>query len=517
MKSGVLVTALILQTVVFESFAQGSDQLRTPIPKCSWTNVAWSLQKKKPKGDFVGVYQFSDTLVLWVWRSKNSLIIESTDGDMNLIANKKIEITHYSHEGAFDIDKVFRLGNNLCVLTSVMSKSIKHYFIYLQSINPVTLDLNNQVDFIGNSKIYNRYGEKFDFESSEDFSKCLIGLNDRTNNSNGYELIMLDQELHPIIKEVFKSDLEKSQIKSMDMNTNGDLVFILSHLEHTNGPDQLTKIISIVDGEIKNSEFNLSCKHNSGIELKFNSDQRVTVSGFYSDTVDYKTTGVYNTEYDPLQGLINEVNYYPFNYKDVTKYYSDETKLEVEENPEKRKLYQFDRFNTMELIEAENNYYLIGEQNRSSTNYSKNLGYDITTQSLGEVIAVKLSKTGEIIWVSRIRKYNYNVRNDNDGAFKMNYSESGLYFVYTDNLLNYLSEDNRKVHTVPYGGYYRGTAVAKIDSKGIMTKAFLFNVSNENLLSKIKFSSPIINSNGFNIMAEKKGKYKTVKITFSEN
>ena len=119
---------ILIAAVIYAGIAVNAQS------KCDWAELDWGEQMKRPPGHFWGTQKFNEDLYLSVWRDGLELHIVSTTSHMNLIKQREIKIEHEARKGKYYYERIFRLGDKLCVMSKIKVKKDEK-FIFDMVIN----------------------------------------------------------------------------------------------------------------------------------------------------------------------------------------------------------------------------------------------------------------------------------------------------------------------------------------------------------------------------------------------
>ncbi|MBC7537047.1 MAG: hypothetical protein H7258_15260 [Ferruginibacter sp.] len=215
------------------------------------------------------------------------------------------------------------------------------------------------------------------------------------------------------------------------------------------------------------------------------------------------TDGIFLAQLDASGKVVKYKNgYYEFPLEELTKFESARSKRRMEKKDDYEapniKVRSVDVLSDGSVFIACEEFYVVEHYNNNnrgiggfggvgiglgSSNYTYTFYYE-------DILAAKISATGQFEWLRKIPKKqrsgsrdSYQKKNPYRGTmgFKLISDASGFYFLYLDNKKNMEMEDDdvAKYHQDGFGGQ---VVVAKLDPKGLLTKALLFDTREEDVM-----------------------------------
>ena len=215
---------ILIAAVIYAGIAVNAQS------KCDWAELDWGEQMKRPPGHFWGTQKFNEDLYLSVWRDGLELHIVSTTSHMNLIKQREIKIEHEARKGKYYYERIFRLGDKLCVMSKIKVKKDEKFYYYISTIDPETLEIDPTPTFVGDMTfLRSSFKEMEDFVVSPDYSKLYFGHNNGTRDLKKfwYEIEIIDANFETVYSD--KIEIENNEALNtayIDFYKNGDVAIL---------------------------------------------------------------------------------------------------------------------------------------------------------------------------------------------------------------------------------------------------------------------------------------------------
>ena len=460
-------------------------------------------------------------------------ILEHFDKNMKFLKANEIEIMFEKKE--LDMEFIVFYGTELLVFSSFSNVKLKKNFLFVQTVNQNTLELNNdlkkvaEISFENKTKYNNGY---FGFEVSRDESTMLIyyKLPYEGKSNEKYGIHVYDVNMNELWhKQVVLPYSDKLfEVQDYKVSNNKD-VYILGKLyeekvkESRKGePNYTYKVIAYKDqGNLSvSSTIEITDKYIYELNIAINDNDQIIGTGFYSDGGS-GVKGIFFTRVSKITGEIEKQSYKEFGIDFIKQNLTVKQEKKIDKKIKKGnnvEMYQYDLDNI--VFKEDGGVVIVGEQYyvRSSTytTYSQNGGshtYTTYHYYYNDVIVSSISPDGDIVWTEKIAKRQ---RTSNDQGFYSSYALAvkgdNLFFVFNDNVKNYF--DNQQ------GEYFNGLAgglkssvvtMVTLDADGNKTKEVLFNTKDQEIIIRPKVCEQL-NDDELVIFGQKKKTQKYAKV-----
>ena len=546
--------------------------LNSFVPNNKIANVTWGAPIKVPAGKFIKTYDFGEGRLVHIWKDGLELNTLVTDDKLNEKARGNVEIEHMARRGKYYYEKIFRLGDEIYVLSKIKDKKVEKFFYYVQRIDPENTSkisqpiLISQMTFLKSAR-----KEVEDIQVSPDYTRLYVGHNNATADRSEfwYELKILDTELEEVYTD--RVELESSEalnVVDFKFNKNGDAAVIARRSDSKDAREKGKPFVYYTAAVLRNEELfryrlDLDEHHIADIQVTFAPDNGLILSGFYSSRSEFYVNGIFMVREDIDHEELDEIKYHEFTTEEITRFQSERKEKKASKKEDKGKEIQFYNYDIRNIEATSEGVYIIAEQfyvkqsssssnamNRSPTGHMTSSSSSKTTYTFNfmDVMVAKLNFDSELEWISRVPKHN-EIKTSTSGGFasptsnpfsfnnnsgtvspyllqywkrtgyiekacpysSYNYTikDDQIYLLYNDHLKNHTEYNPRKIIKSKKGGDQAVTCLAKINSEGLLSRSVLYNVKEEATFTQVRRCVPLDEEAGFIILGQKK---KTIKL-----
>jgi hypothetical protein len=447
-----LALVFLFNVLVLCAFAQESDadyEVHWSEPQKSHTYVVFRHYVGHIDGTSYGVYSKKAQVI-----GRIPAQIASYNEESGEVVMKELKVK--MDKKKLEYEAIIQLNDQLHFLTSCKDKKNKQNLIFLQNLNPVTLEgegtpreiasINYDGKGIGNDG-------SFGYVLSRDSTKILmyyeIDYSLSKNEKRGFHVFDQDFNLLWEKEVTLPFDGELFDVKDVEVANNGD-VHVMGKLyekrktEKRGGEPNYTYHVLSYQNEGK-SERETTVK----VEGKFLKDMKIAIdlegnvicTGFYSE--EYKKEeeggikGTYFMRIDHKSGELIARHMKEFGLDLVVLERSERMAEKIKRDAIKGKSVELKYFKLNELVLREDGgVVLIAEADfmNTVTRYSNNSGHSSDNiYSYKDILIVNISPLGEIEWATKIDKLQRS-RND-QGAFSsyaLTVRDDKMYFLFND-------------------------------------------------------------------------------------
>lgn len=467
---------LLILLVISLSWTSQSQEIKHQTEKSKFFNEVYEktkLVKKIPDGNggTFTIREYDEYIPGSSSKNSQGFIIEHWD-------NKNKSLSYKNHEIQIDkkgtISSVFINEGKLHVLEYVKNKKNKSVdcFVHIASSNQANFErkilfsvsINKFPGFLDAALKYytldnfnkDNYGN---ISFSPDKKKIVFNIDSYEKENEKHKILVFNNNLELMWEKEFIHPTKEKlfDLKRVKIDNNGS-VFILGKVynsrknkKNDEAPNYHFEIIKITENNVNSLDLNVGDYFISTLELKIKNDQ-LTCIGFFSKQNDDQLTGVsfFAIDMPTLHLLHSNFQEFPL------KFMEDKYGIEKENHKELKK-YSIDNIISTDtdeyLITAEEyytnaHYYFNGMGYRiGSTNFYVN-SYSSSTVSYKfyDIIVLRLSNSGELIWARNINKKQSSDKYLNEAlSYSTLINDNNVYlFLNANKKIGELS-DNREV------------------------------------------------------------------------
>jgi hypothetical protein len=435
--------------------------------------------------------------------------LEHYDTEYSLTKSFDLEIVEGKQKAK--INKTIYLKNKLFVFYTIIDQKNGKNTLFAKELDKQTLQPKE-----GNKTIrqFNSWGKnkntnsKSYFRFSKDSSKVLVafGLPYNEGEPESFGFVVLNHQMDILwqknIQIPYKDEL--MDIKSFRVDNQGNAyllgaVYKEKRKDKRKGlPNYNYEIFACRDNgnTIKQYPIALDDRFLTDMQIEILDSQSIICAGFYSEKGTVSIKGTYFLVLDANDKSIKTKSFKSFELDFITQNLSDkEVKktMRKQDRGNEPELYEYDLDKL--LIGKDGSAILIGEQFFVRTDRSFiSSGASITTQHYyyNDIIAVKISPLGEIMWTQKIPKSQHTV---DDGGFYSSYAlaivNGKICFIFNDSPKNIgMTKQERPANYVPTGSV---VVIASIDQNGNLMKQPIFNSTDLAVITRPKVCEQISN------------------------
>ncbi len=417
---------------------------------------------------------------------KATFFIEKYDYQLKLI--KSIDLDAVLERGGYEYHFIDYQNEKIQLYITQYNYDQKSRTLFAQAVDKESLlPVGTPIELYRNTdlKSSNFKGELYASSVSPNtmFNFLLIESDIKDKDSRNLVLLSFDQDHNKMWGNELNIPFPKKYVDVMSVKVdNFNQAHILVKIKNEMNPQlyQL-KIYSIVDnGSVtKEMMLNVPDKHLSNIQTASFSKNELVCAGFYSNQQYSSIAGTFYFKLDFERQQILEEKFEEFEIDFITQFMSGKNARKMEKREKKGKDVEMPDYKLDELIiKDDGSILLIAEQFRVDvvTSYYGQYGGSTTTYyfNYNDIIIVNYSKEGDVQWMTKIPKAQ---RTAGDEGFYSSYSmimqDDDLYFIYNDNLDNFLLDDVKKIRNYVPTSTNSATMISHIDQDGIHKKEVL--------------------------------------------
>lgn len=371
-------------------------------------------------------------------------IINKFDSNMKLVLSKKVPMkTGIYKLGMYRAPLDMKMIDNRLIQTvSTLDKNTGTRSIYLIEYEKDNLTQGNTLEvgsFPEKGKQKNDVTSFFDPKNNQEFA--LVVQSAMGSGKSKATLFVVNNELNQTLKTEFdvEGDYEKTSFGNYIISEKS-IAFTCKTRGGKEESDKLDfYLIDRKSEDLKQFEISLGDIGNniSDFECALDESGKLHISGFYSSGVKKSddSGGVFTQIYDTKTGEKISEDIHPFTFDFITENMSEKQKNKTEKKMNKGKDYDIYEYLVREVIPNKNgSSILVAERFRYyETSYTDSKGNRHTTPHYlhADLITVRTSKTGEIEWVQRFKKYHH-ATNALAGQMLFHNVEDHFYVVYME-------------------------------------------------------------------------------------
>ncbi|NQY09468.1 MAG: hypothetical protein HRT71_08130 [Flavobacteriales bacterium] len=429
----------------------------------------------------------------------------------------------------------FHLNENLYIYSSFRNQRLKINFLFVQTLNKETLQLNNDIQKIAEINYENKNklnAGRFSFKISRDSTKVLVHYH-MPHDKGAKEKLgfhVYDNEMKPIWNKVVTLPYLEELFNTMDyeISNTGD-IYVLGRIYKEKqklffyGKRNFNYHIlsySNTGSVVREYPVKIEGKFLTDMQIAINRDRDIICAGFYSDE---GTTSINGSYFLKIGGVSKEImakNFKEFGMDFITQTMTEKQKKKTNKKVDKGKsveMYEYDLNNI--ILKDDGGAMLIGQQFyiKVHTTTSTVNGQTTTTTTyyyyFNDIIVINFSAAGEVLWTEKIAKRQVTT---NDGGFWSSYVLSvvgdKLFFVFNDNPKNLFLKPGDRVESFRRG---KGSiaVLVELDNEGNQTREALYRASEAGILARPMVCTQI-SKNEMILFGQKKKIHRFSKITF---
>lgn len=441
-------------------------------------------------------------------------IINKWDKDMNLIEAGEVPMKTNDYKlGAYRPGIFKIIGNKLIHIIEYKNKKIAKMEIFITEYDKNTFAVKN-------TQKITSYNYKNKMESnvtviaspgnqSEFGIMALVGKRDESKTKA--EIFIFNDELESVYEEELEFDaqiyslriineiIDENSLSFVDINRpirekrNDDIEpdVVTFHMLGRETGDHIVMPIQLDEIERNISDF----------EFTFNDAGQLFISGFYQAVGEKNNDvgGAFTQLYDLSKEELIDQSTLPFGFEFLTENASAKSKKRAAKRSAKGKSFDPYQYLVRHVIANEDgSSTLVGECYRYYTvTTTDSQGRTRTTHHYihGDLIIMRTSENGEILWVERMQKYVHSTGTD---------------------MGQFIFHDNDKTFEIIYGGG-RSLTIAQIDKEdGSSEKEVVFTKEDLDKMTFVMNNANQIGNHSYTIQARRGKKTKLLKVEFDQ-
>ena len=459
---------------------------------------------------------------------KSECVISKFDFNQNLIHSKEL-FSHYNGKRTFSMD-VKMLNDKLYLFSSIDDVRNGKYYLFCQNIDKKNFELTEkQIPISEIEHIHGSRAENWKIVTSSDQQKTLLYTkrNERKSETVNYELIVLDGEMKTVWKNRTEIPYSPDFFEDTELWLSNDGTVVLNGKLYNDKPIDRKRgkkgfvhksfLCSGKSTNVKELNINLGDKLISEIKILSLAESELACRGFYSDISTKGLAGVFSFLYNIETGKIRSLVTSELSLDEITKYWKDKEILRAEARAEKGLSVELFDYKLKNIVfNEDSSYYMIAEE-CYTIDFLEAVSKDSPYQRVphyyyDDIIIIKISPNGKIIWADKILKKQENTYDLNEyHSYAYAVNKGNLYFAFNDHKSNANKSESRKLTRYTYSGRKDGyTVLVKINNKGEQEKSRLFDNGTITRLA----ACGQINNNLFIIHGLRNSKNKFAKISF---
>ncbi len=494
--------------------------------------------KESKKERFAGIISTDKTGYYAIRSKKSTHFLEHYNKKLNKTLFTELNLK----EGKKDKDYEFTLSlnNKIYVFSSFKNQKLKKKFLFSQSVNKKTLQVNNdlkkiaEIDYSSKSR-YKSGG--FSYEVSPDSSKVLIhyGLPYKKDENQKIGFHVLDVSTKQLwAKKMNAPHKSLSNIQDYRVDNDGN-VHILGIVyegdtrkyKRRGKPNYHYEIVSYYSKgtTVKKYPVKIEGKFLTDMQIQIGTNQNIICAGFYSSQGTWSVEGTYFLKINKNSRKIVSKNFKKFDIDFITQNMSVREEKRTKKKKAKGKNVELYEYDLDELIiKPDGSVYLIGEQyyvRVVTTTTTDSNGNTRTTTTYhyyyNDIIVINFSAAGEVKWAEKILKKQHTI---NDGGFYSSYvaciDGDNIFFVFNDHVKNLYENDKNKYSYFTKSKKSSTLVMVEINNKGQEKKEVVFDAKNYPILVRPLMSSQV-SKNEVILLGQRKKVNKLTKLTFKKS
>ncbi|MCP4521332.1 MAG: hypothetical protein GY827_06530 [Cytophagales bacterium] len=493
--------------------------------------------KQSKKEIFTGIIA-SDSKAYYAVRVRGSkTFLEEYDKKLNQARSVELNLREGKRRKTYEFST--ELDNKIYIFSSFKNKKLKKKFLFAQSVNKTTLQVNNdtkkiaEIDY-SSKKWYSSSGVFLPYLSA-DSSKLLVQ----------YALPYKKREPQKFGISVFDKSLKKLWSKDIKF-PYGELFSVSSYKVDNEGNVHVLGIVydevrkSIRGGEA-NYRYEILSYYNNGkqqkkypvkLEGKFlnamqiavgGANQNIVCAGFYSNKAGNGVEGTFLVKINKNSKQIVAKKFKKFDLDFITQNMTERQKKKAKKKASKGKgveLYQY--YLDDLIVKPDGSVYLIGEQyytrvvTHTTTDANGNMRTSTTTYYyFNDIIVVNFGVSGDVVWTEKIVKRQ---KTTNDGGQYSSYAYcmegNNIYFVFNDHVDNLILNDEGDYSYFNTSRKRSALVMVEVGNRGKKKKQVIFQGKKEYRILTKPSSATQVSKNELILLGQSGKKNQLTKLTF---
>ncbi len=442
-----------------------------------------------------------------------------------------LDLDHMDERHETILSKIIHWNNKLYVFYSTVDQRSKLISLCAKELNKQTLKprtgnkLIRQFSTAGKNK--NLYSKSY-YRFSADSSKLLIccGLPYADYDSESFSFIVLDITLNVAWQRTidipYSDDL--FDVKSFRVDNQGNAyllgaVYNQKRKETRNGLLNYSfEIFACRDNgsTVHHYPINLKDKFLTDMQIEILDNQNIACAGFFSLGSATSIIGAYFIEFSSSENQVKAKSFKDFEFSLITQNVrSKELKKSIKKKEQgiPPELYQYE-LDKMQF-DKDRNIILIGEQlyvKEERTYMSNGLSINSTHYNNDDIIVVKISTKGDVLWAQKIPKSQHSI---NSVGFYSSYCSAIIggdtFIIFNDNPENF--KENNVGRPADYLSAESVSIIIRIDQNGKMSKQPIFDSADQDLKIRPKICEQI-SENEIILFGQKGKKQRFARLRF---
>jgi hypothetical protein len=426
------------------------------------------------------------------------ILLECFDKELRMIQSVPFELKFEDK----DLDYQFTIHSNddLLIFSSFLNKKLKKDFLFYQSVNKRTLDLNSkltkvsEIDF--GTDNFSSSGE-FSKLISRDKSKIGIQTTDRGKRKDMelFKFQVFDDKMDllweneielPYTQELFN-------VEGVRLDNDGNIYvygieFKEKRVSKRRGePNYKYHIISISENGtiVDDIPVQIDAAFITDMRVEINDQHEIICAGFYSDLGTYSNKGSFFLKLDQSTNEVLVQNQKEFGLDLIKQTMSSRQQKITKRKGDKGKEIELEEYDLDRIVLREDGgAVLVAEEfyiTVSTSTTSEGRTTTTTHYNYNDILVVSISPDGTIDWIQKIPK---SQRSSNDGGAYLSYSmavhKDKLYFMFNDdaNNLYYKGQGEPEPFRLNDGPF---VMFVELDSEGNQTRESLYSFSSKDV------------------------------------
>lgn len=449
---------------------------------------------------------------------------------------KEVELILKEGKKDKNFEFIVQLNDELYLFTSFLNKKLQKNYLFFQSINKKTLQLNNDLEKIAEISYTRKWNSdygNYDYSLSRDSSKLIVY----------YNLPFEEDEPEKFGFHVFDMNMEEIWSRNIELPYSDELFRIISHrLDNYGNVHVLGKkyekkakdtrkgevnykhhILSYYDNQSNMKEYivDVPGKYLNEMQIEVDDDRELICAGFYSNVSSNGVDGTFFLKIDSQSKKLIVKNFKEFDQDFLTQNLTVKEEKKAAKKAAKGKDTEMFNYDLDKIIlKDDGGVTLIGEQYfvRVKTTTSTNASGHTTTKTryyyyYNDIIVVDIDSKGDILWAEKIAKRQRTI--DDNGFFSsyvLSISNNKLYFVFNDHPENLYGNKSGKYETFR-GGKDALIVLVEMDDRGKQTREALFTVKDADIITRPVVCEQI-SPNELILYGQRKKTHRFAKVTF---
>lgn len=479
-------------------------------------DILWGKEFKDSKKNSMNDVIATDETGFYTLSSKRggysgneTITVSHFNNSANLLQSSEVELVKDKKEMKFEF--FVQMQDQLFVFASYADKKVKKNYLYVQSMNKKSLQVNNDRKKLAEIPYQNKFFKgagAFNYSMSRDSSKIIVfyflPYEEYGNEKFGFHV--LDSEMNELwsnnITLPYTDELFEVKTHLLDNFGNvhvlGKKYYDKLKDRRKGNPNYNYVVLSYYKGESEAREYDVAVKEKFLTEMQFeiNLDHELICAGFYSNKGMSGADGCFYLKIDSESKEIVVENFMEFDLDFITQNMSDKDENKVRKKEAKGKDAEVYNYELDELIIGDDgSVFLVGEKyyvTTSTTTSSNGQTKTSYTYHYDDIIVVRIDFGGNIMWAEKVGKKQ---KSTNDFGFYSSYTLSvigdKLYFIFNDHIKNINKKNENDEYEVFRKKKNSAIALVEVNPEGEQKRISLASSEDVEVMTRPKVCEQI--------------------------